>query len=349
MKIFFGVQGTGNGHITRARAIAPKLKEAGAEVTWLFTGRPRDQFFEMEVFGDYEWRAGLTFQTRHGNVNYLHTALRNNLVRFVRDVRSLNLTEYDMVVTDFEPVTAWAARLRGIPTVGIGHQYAFGFDVPKAGVDLMGVQVLKYFAPATVGLGVHWHHFNGPILPPIIETHLPHAPHRGSKIIVYLPFEDVRDIIRLLKPFHAYEFHVYNPGGPVATEGKDTHIRIKGLSRQGFREDFVDCGGVICNAGFELPSEALHHGKKLLVKPLHRQMEQMSNALALETLRLGEVMHDLNAEHLATWLGADHSHEIRFPDTARAVAEWLMKGDLTIHQDWVESLWRGTRNINRMM
>jgi hypothetical protein len=75
----------------------------------------------------------------------------------------------------------------------------------------------------------------------------------------------------------------------------------------------------------------------------------MSNALALETLQLGEVMPELDAERLATWLGTDHSHEIRFPDTAGAVAEWLMKGDLTINQDWVESLWRGTRNVNRMM
>ena len=40
MKIFYGVQGTGNGHITRARAIAPKLRQAGAEFG-ATTGRPR--------------------------------------------------------------------------------------------------------------------------------------------------------------------------------------------------------------------------------------------------------------------------------------------------------------------
>ena len=235
MKIFYGVQGTGNGHITRARAIAPKLRAAGAEVTWLFSGRPREDFFEMEVFGDYLWRAGLTFQTRHGHVHYLRTALRNNLVRFVDDIRSLDLRGYDRVITDFEPVTAWAARLRGIPTVGIGHQYAFGLDIPKAGADLMGTQVLKYFAPASVGLGVHWHHFNGPILPPIIEAGAPPAPQNPAKIIVYLPFEDIDDVIRLLRPFTAYEFHVYNPGGPVPTSGRTAHIQIKGLSLRGFR------------------------------------------------------------------------------------------------------------------
>ena len=58
MKVFYGVQATGNGHITRARAMAPKLKQAGIDVTWMFTGRPWEQLFEMEVFGDYEWLTG---------------------------------------------------------------------------------------------------------------------------------------------------------------------------------------------------------------------------------------------------------------------------------------------------
>ena len=343
MKIFYGVQGTGNGHITRARAIAPKLRQAGAEVTWMFTGRPRDDFFEMEVFGDFQWRAGLTFQTRQGQVEYVRTALRNNLLRFVQDIRSLDLNGYDRVVTDFEPVTAWAARLQGIPTVGIGHQYAFGLDIPTAGADFMGTQILKYFAPATVGLGVHWHHFNGPILPPIIETEEARGAMLPSKIIVYLPFEEIGDILRLLKPFTSHEFHVYNPGGPVETAGKTAHIQVKGLSRRGFQADFADCGGVICNAGFELPSESLHHGKKLLVKPLHRQMEQLSNALALEKLGLGEVMHDLDAQTIATWLAAAPVHRIRYPDVAGAVADWLMRGDLAVDPAWIDSIWRRTQ------
>lgn len=339
MKIFYGVQGTGNGHITRARAMAPKLRDAGADVTWLFTGRPADAFFEMEVFGEYAWRSGLTFETRHGNVLYLKTALRNNLIKFVSDVRSLDLKTYDLVITDFEPVTAWAARLQGIRTLGIGHQYAFDLDIPKAGADFMGTQILKYFAPATVGLGVHWHHFNGPILPPIIESRLSEKPCQPGKIIVYLPFEDIEDVIKYLKPFSSHEFHVYNPGGAVATDGKTAHIRVKGLSRQAFQDDFADCGGVICNAGFELPSESLHHGKKLLVKPLHGQMEQLSNALALDVLKLGEVMHDMDSQAIATWLAADHSPRIQFPDVAAYVVERIMSGELTFDPSWIDQIW----------
>ena len=57
MRILYGVQATGNGHITRARVMAPALRNAGIEVDYLFSGRPADQLFNMEPFGDYQTRA----------------------------------------------------------------------------------------------------------------------------------------------------------------------------------------------------------------------------------------------------------------------------------------------------
>lgn len=346
MKIFFGVQGTGNGHITRARALAPKLRQAGIEVDYLFTGRARDAFFEMEVFGDWQWRKGLTFQTRHGNIRYLHTALNNNLAAFIKDVLSLDLSSYDLVISDFEPVTAWAARIRGIRTLGIGHQYAFGLDIPVANADFMGVWLLRYFAPVTVGLGVHWHHFNAAILPPIIETDLPEQPVKPEKIIVYLPFEENQAIVRLLMSFINHEFHVYTPHSISDIGDGASHILLKPPSRKDFQNDFADCAGVICNAGFELPSECLHLGKKLLVKPLHGQMEQGSNALALELLKLGHVMYQLDEHVVANWLNSGHAHQLRFPDVAQAIVFWLKSGTLTVDQEWIEELWRRCHSSN---
>ena len=344
MKIFYGVQGTGNGHISRARALAPKFKEAGAQVTWLFSGRPRDAFFEMEAFGDYLWRPGLTFETRQGQVHYVQTGLRNNLPRYIDDIRTLPLDDSDLVITDFEPVTAWAAKMRGIQTIGIGNQYAFGLDIPKAGHDFMGALILKHFAPATIPLGLHWHHFDQPILPPIVETHTANVSPKANKIIVYLPFEDIGAIIRLLRPFRSHEFHVYNPSGTSAISGRADHIVVKPLSRLEFQKDFADCEGVICNAGFGLPSEALHHGKKLLIKPLHRQIEQLSNALALCQLKLGEVMHELDSTVVAYWLATERACQIRYPDVADAIVTRLMQGGDTREQTWIQSVWERTQS-----
>ena len=65
MKIFYGVQGTGNGHIARARVMAKELNSAGIDVQFLFTGRAADKYFDMAVFGDYELRTGLTLSLIH--------------------------------------------------------------------------------------------------------------------------------------------------------------------------------------------------------------------------------------------------------------------------------------------
>ena len=51
---------------------------------------------------------------------------------------------------------------------------------------------------------------------------------------------------------------------------------------------------MICGAGFELAGESLQLGKKLLVKPLKGQFEQLSNALALEKLQLARIMRRLD-------------------------------------------------------
>lgn len=340
MKIFYGVQATGNGHITRARAMAPKLKEAGIETTWQFTGRPWEQLFEMDVFGDYQWRSGLTFATQAGHVQYLKTALENPLARFVRDVKNLDLSGYDLVVCDFEPVTAWAAKLQGIKTVGIGHQYAFCYDIPKAGADFLGEKVLRHFAPVSVGLGVHWHHFHHPILPPIIEPEAQDLPVREDKVIVYLPFEDVNQVIHLLKRFRKHQFFVYSPAMPDKAHEHSDNVHVRQLSRSGFRKDFADASAVICNAGFELASEALQTGKKILVKPLRGQMEQASNALALELLRLGQVMQSLDSASIEAWLEQSRAVHVQYPDSAQAIVDWLKQGELRVEPSWIDGIWQ---------
>ncbi len=53
MKILYGVQGTGNGHITRARAMANALQERDVDVQFLVSGRPKVKLFDMEPFGAF--------------------------------------------------------------------------------------------------------------------------------------------------------------------------------------------------------------------------------------------------------------------------------------------------------
>ncbi|MDO9167751.1 MAG: glycosyltransferase family protein [Methylobacter sp.] len=344
MRIFYGVQGTGNGHITRARVMAKELHAAGIDVTFQFTGRPADKYFDMEVFNGYQSRTGLTFHTEKGQVSYLKTALDAKPITFVKDIKSLDLSGYDLVISDFEPVTAWAAKSQKIPVLGIGHQYAFNHKIPRKGSDPIANQVMKYFAPADKGVGLHWHHFGQPILPPIIDT--PETPKNmiKNKIIVYLPFEDPYEVIRLLSPFDNFDFHLYSPEPVPSTFG---HISCNPLSRDGFQKDLYDCAGIISNAGFELASESLQMGKKILAKPLHAQMEQISNAAALQQLGYGHIMHDMSSSIIEHWLYDNRAVQITYPNIAKVLVHWIQDGMPEMNTEFIEAIWNKV-NVLRM-
>ncbi|MGZ5051963.1 MAG: MJ1255/VC2487 family glycosyltransferase [Methylobacter sp.] len=340
MKIFYGVQGTGNGHITRARVMAKELHDAGIDVNFQFTGRPADKYFDMDVFNGYQIRTGLTFHTEKGQVDYLKTALEAKPITFIKDVKTLDLSSYDLVISDFEPVTAWAAKSQKKQVLGIGHQYAFNHKIPRTNADPIANQVMKHFAPADVSVGLHWHHFGQPILPPIIDVLAVPENIVKNKIIVYLPFEDQNEVVRLLSPFENFEFHVYAPEPASSAFG---HIACKSLSREGFQKDLYDAAGIITNAGFELASESLQLGKKILAKPLHAQMEQLANAAALEQLGYGRVMHNLDSAIIEEWLHDNRAVHVSYPNTAKVLVQWIQDGMKKMDADFVDSVWNAVQ------
>jgi len=303
--------------------MAPALAAAGIEVDYLFSGRPREEFFSMEPFGDFRCLPGLTFAIKAGRIQYVKTALNNSLPRFIRDMRTLDLTPYDLVLTDFEPVTAWAAHMQKRPSIAIGHQYAFFHDIPKAKNNPLASAILRFFAPAETQIGLHWDHFDAPILPPLIERPRFEATIEDGGILIYLPFEDTDSVISWLKPFSNYRFWVY-----CATDAPKEigNILLKPFSRETFQQDLARCEGVISNSGFELASEALQYGKKILVKPLKGQMEQWSNAAALTRLGMGTQMDDFDPAIVASWLQDPNPAPVLYPDVAATITNWIQTG-----------------------
>jgi predicted glycosyltransferase len=110
----------------------------------------------------------------------------------------------------------------------------------------------------------------------------------------------------------------------------------------GFLKDLKDCSGVISNAGFELASEALQLGKKILVKPLAGQIEQISNALAILNLGIGRVMKHLDSRQMAEWLALPPRQSVLYPDTARLLALWVESGHWEDIERLARQAWSGT-------
>ena len=358
MRILYGVQGTGNGHISRARAMAPALKKEGIEVDFLFSGRRSEQYFEMETFGNFTHKKGLTFVTEEGRVHQLKTLMRSAPLSFLRDVKQLELDQYDLILTDFEPITAWAGRLRKKTVIGLGHQYAFNFPIPQRYGKPHQQLIMDYFAPAKHRIGLHWYHFDMPILPPIAPVEPAHQGIEDKLILVYLPFETPQKIEQFLAPFEQFHFVVYHPNAPVSSSSASSfspsapnlssnasNITWHTPSKTGFHADLARCNGVISNAGFELSSEALQLGCKLLVYPIVGQIEQESNALALQQIGLGYTMKKLDNIALARWLKEGRGVRVRYPDVAGALARWIKQGDYSRERTEALSaqLWRKTR------
>lgn len=338
MKILYGVQGTGNGHLTRSRIMAEHLNKSDLDVTYLISGRDKDELFGMESFGNFEHRAGLTFITEGGRIRKRKTIQKNNLKQFFADVKSLDLTEYDLVISDFEPVSAWAAKQQSVDSIGIGHQYAFLHDIPKEGDTWFTNKLIQKFAPVRFPIGLHWHHFDSPILPPIVDTRLMISDIKKNKVIVYLPFEAQSAVINLLSKFKNFDFYIYSPDLENNDNG-NIHTRSPCLT--GFKQDLIESKKVICGAGFELVSECIHIGIDVLVKPLAGQMEQISNAKALLTLGLGKVMHSLNSKICEDFLTSDIKlHQANYPDVAAHLVNWLQQGKWHEQQELADLLWK---------
>ncbi|GAB2990665.1 MJ1255/VC2487 family glycosyltransferase [Psychrosphaera aestuarii] len=338
MKILYGVQGTGNGHITRARVMAKALAKKGITVDYVFSGRPEEQYFDMEVFGNYRTYKGLSFVSEHGSISYLKTVKQASLFQLYKDIVALNVDDYDLVLNDFEPISAWAATRAGKKVINISHQAVFTKDqVPSLGLSWLNRQILKNFAPSDIALGVHWFHYGQSIMPPFIERE-PVNKSESDNVLVYMPFEELCEVVELLETQLDQEFVLYHPSISAAQTINNITYRV--ACRQGFLSDLERSKGVIANAGFELSSEALCSGKKLLLKPLQGQFEQESNAETLRSLGLATVIKGLDESELERWLELPANEAINYPSDPMPVVDWLISGDHTKPEILCQQLWK---------
>lgn len=342
MRILYGVQGTGNGHITRARMLGPALEARGAQIDYLFSGRDPNAYFGMELFGNYQCREGFTLKTEAGQLKAWQTITGSSPAQFIRDVKNLDTRHYDLVLSDFEPITAWAARLQGTPSIGVAHQYAFNYRIPGRECFGLIAPIMKWFAPAKDPVGLHWNSFGAPLLPPMVAPVRSAAQSAPRQVVVYLPFESLDRLISFLAPIQSHDFKIF---ADVVQPFKRGSVEILPLSREGFADALAISAGVFANAGFGVCSEAIQAGKRLLVKPVIGQIEQEANAVALERLDLGAVMRQFDHEKFELWLNslkrasATQGRIKAWPATAELLADWIMDPERPSVRDLSAHAW----------
>ncbi|MGB3617192.1 MAG: glycosyltransferase family protein [Catalinimonas sp.] len=325
MKILYAIQGTGNGHLSRARDVVPLLMERG-EVDLLVSGTQADVRLPYPV--KYQLH-GLSFVFgKQGGIDFWQTYRRNRVARFVREIRRVPVREYDLVVNDFEPVSAWACWWRRQPCVGLSHQYAvLAQAAPKPRTrDYFGEFILKRYAPATAHYGFHFARFADNIFTPVIRQQVRALqPTDEGHYTVYLPAYDDATLVRKLSHFPGARWRVFSKHNRGAfTEG---NVEVRPVDNEAFVSSMASGRGVLCGAGFETPAEALFLGKRLMVVPMKGQYEQQLNAAALAHLGV-PVLKSLKKKHffkIQTWLNDGQPVPVNFPDETRRIVHDLVE------------------------
>src|SRR5271165_5929711 len=145
MKILYAIQGTGNGHISRAREIVPLLQQYG-EVDLLVSGTEAEVTLSQPL--KYRFHGFSFVFGTNGGVDNWATFKLMDLPQLWRDIRSLPLKKYDLIINDFEPVSAWACRLQKIPAVSLSHQCSFlSRNTPRPSKRSWAEWLFKYYSP----------------------------------------------------------------------------------------------------------------------------------------------------------------------------------------------------------
>ncbi len=325
MKILYAIQGTGNGHISRARDIIPALQQEG-EVDILVSGIQADVDLPHPVKYRYK---GLSFIFgKKGGINLVATYRKSNLKQLYNEIKSLPVADYDLVISDFEPVSAWACKMQHKECVGLSHQAAVinkRSPKPKKN-DPVGKAVLRHYAPVTSAYGFHFGAYDKDIFTPVIRNQVRNAkPSNNMHYTVYLPAYSDERIIKVLGEIKQVNWQVFSKHAKKEFTAKNIHIRP--ISNDAFVESFINCAGVLCGAGFETPAEALFLKKKLIVIPMKGQYEQQCNAAALRSMGV-PVIKSLKKKHIETiraWVDSSQQIIVNYPNTTQRIISMVVK------------------------
>jgi uncharacterized protein (TIGR00661 family) len=317
-KILYGVAGEGFGHSSRSDLIGRRLLDCGHDV--LFAASGKSLSYLSEPFTDRVNEVyGLHFIYRKGKVHPLYTVL-DNLAKYRRGLRinrelfaqKIEDFEPDLVISDFEPFSAWWAWRNNVPSIGIDHEHCLTTlalqNVP-GWIDRVKAQVVTLGYHAFARAYVVMNFFQAPLrhpkavlVPPAVRKCVMELPvSRGSHITVYSTDsrqETKEKYLSLFgrlspQPFYIYGFNI---------EEQHDNCFFRKTSTRGFLNDLASCAGVIASAGFSLISECLYLKKRMLLAPVKGQFEQQVNAVYAQRLGFARYPERIDDQHLRLFL-----------------------------------------------
>lgn len=333
MKVLYAIQGTGNGHLSRAREIIPILQKYKVELDILVSGTQADVQIPFHI--KYQLKGWSFIFGKKGGVDMWQTYLKTSSARIQKEIKSIPVCNYDLVINDFEPISAWACKLKNKECIGLSHQAALlSNNTPKPDKnDPLGKLILKNYAPTTTHYGFHFKRYDENIYTPIIRQEVRKTTRTsGMHYTVYLPAYSDERILEILSQIEGVKWEVFSKHSENNLYWKN--ITIRRINNQGFINSMAGSRGILCGAGFETPAESLHMGKKLLVIPMKGQYEQQCNAAALRHMGV-PVIKSLKPKYLdriRDWVESDQQIKIYYPDITQSIIDRILQ-EVVIEKD----------------
>lgn len=325
MKIFYAVQATGNGHISRAMELLPYLKQYG-EVDLFLSGANSSLVLDAPV--KYRSKGCSLFYNQSGSLDYWKTINCFAPIRIIKEVRDLPVEKYDLILNDFENITSLACAYKKVPSVHFGHQASFvspHVPLPQK-KDFIGQWILQNYAKAGKHIGLHFKSYDSFILPPIIKNEIVSAyPSRQNHVTVYLPAYGDKKLLSYLLKIKHFRFEVFSK--EVKKIEIQKNVTLIPVNRSDFNKSLINCYGIITSAGFETPAEAMYLKKKLMVIPIKGQYEQSCNAVALAELGI-TVLKEINEDFVLSfcrWINNKNEVGINYTHTTGEIVHTVME------------------------
>ena len=284
MRILYGIQLNGNGHITRSLELINQLKAKGHKVDVIASGGN----YSIELPDYIKKFKGLSmYFNKYVRINKLKTILSLNIFKLIKDIH-YDCSQFDLVISDFEPISAYSAKKYKVKSIGISNQVS----ITKK--NFFESLFIKYFAPCDYYIPLNYTDGFQPI---ISEKFLTNEVSDKNFYLVYLAAYSLEHIKNELENSDK-KFKVYS--SDVLENYTYKNIEFKKSNKDSFQSDLLKCSGVITASGFSTTSEALVLSKKLWSIPVKGQFEQIDNSIKLS--KIGVFTDDLTFVNLEKWL-----------------------------------------------
>lgn len=326
MRIIYGCNTQGQGHLSKAAALVPILRGWGHDVYVVSSGPDTLQGYAFEK---HLHVPGLEYVIKDGQTDYQATAAKwarsiPKMVGSLLKVKSLVRSfRPEAIVSDFEPFTASPMLGADCLVTSVSRQVTLcDPEIPSPeGMDfdrrLARTTIRLFLLGSDRQYGYHYEPTTWRSLPPIIRPELASVtPSVGEHLFVYnfhhCHLQRADELVawansrkQLVK---CYGFMKEKPRG---WEGM---VEFCKPGRDELLFDLACARAVITTAGFTLPIESYLFAKPTSVVPIPNQWEQLTNAFHLENAGM--------SKHLIDW-DYDAAMRVPLPVENEGLRVWL--------------------------